>query len=136
MILHILMEYIDELTAYYFLWYAWVGACGYHGLSPPDEYRVVGMNMCLQVKHTFLTSQTRRIPPLLTFSEHSSSHCVYVGFMLLNLVFCVVLCGSLFVCLSILTLPLIRGLRRITTSDYPFGIFKPCLTEQYVASFV
>ena len=77
----------------------------------------------------FFTGFVTRVPrwvslveqELLTLKKHMSSPLVFVRFMLLNLVSCVVFCESLFV---LFLLVIIWSVFRLTASEYSFGIFK------------
>ena len=62
---------------------------------------------------------------LSTFPEHPSSPRFLVGFVLLDLVSCVVFCRLLLFLVSFFYLIIVLSvLIRMTDSDYPFGVFK------------
>jgi hypothetical protein len=72
---------------------------------------------------------TRWVPhieqALLTLPEHLGTH-IYISVVRIarSLVFCVMLCISLLVLLSLFILSIVLFVFRFTASDYPFGIFK------------
>ena len=78
--------------------------------------------------HRFVTRVTRWVPPveqgLFTLQGHLNSSRVLVRFVLLDRVFCVVLCRSLFVTFVLFLLVIASTVFRFTCSGYPFGIFK------------
>jgi len=74
---------------------------------------------------------------LLSLLENMSSSQVYSGLRVArSLVFCVVLCRSLFVLLSFFLLAIVLSVLRFKASDYPYGILKLLSTKSYICRIV